>query len=65
MQSKKEKLVDDLCNVMDESICDMICKNENTNFTDAYKLGLITKKELIENSKLKDIYTTLIPKNNE
>jgi hypothetical protein len=36
---------------------DLICKKENTEFTDAYKSGLITSIELIKNSMLKDLYS--------
>lgn len=36
---------------------DLICKKENTEFTDAYKIGLITPIELIKNSMLKDLYS--------
>lgn len=34
---------------------DLIVTKENTRYTEAYKLGLITPSELIKNSKLKSI----------
>jgi hypothetical protein len=36
---------------------DLICKKENTEFTEAYKSGLITPIELIKNSMLRGLYS--------
>ena len=40
---------------------DLICKKENTGFTEAYKSGLIAPIELIKNSMLKDLYKNCKP----
>jgi hypothetical protein len=40
---------------------DLICKKENTEFTEAYKSGLIAPIELIKNSMLKDLYKNCKP----
>jgi hypothetical protein len=34
---------------------DLIATKEDTNYTKAYKLGLITPRELINNSKMKNV----------
>jgi hypothetical protein len=34
---------------------DLIATKEDTNYTNAYKLGLITPRELINNSKMKNV----------
>jgi hypothetical protein len=53
---KKENLVNKLIFETEKIFADLICTKENTEFTDAYKSGLITPNELIQNSKLKDLY---------
>ena len=53
--NKVIKLKNDLGNIYIDQAVEMVCKKENTTFTDAYKKGLITKRELIQNSKLKEI----------
>lgn len=49
---KKTKLVNSINYAILEIIADQIAIKENTHYTEAYKLGLITPAELIKNSKL-------------
>jgi len=54
----KKKLIDSLRNLLIDETVNIIIRNEKTQFVQAYRNGLITKIELIQNSKLKDIHLT-------
>lgn len=51
----KQEMSDRLVNLLIDTTVETVLKNENTQHTEAYKSGLITKIELIENSQLKDL----------
>lgn len=54
----KKTLIDLINNLLINETVNIILKKEKTHFTQAYQNGLITKMELIQNSKLKDIHLT-------
>lgn len=49
---KKVKLINGINYAIFQVIADQIANKENTEYAAAYKLGLITPAELINNSKL-------------
>ena len=58
---KKHTLINKLIFEIQKIFANLICEKENTDYTKAYKRGLITPNELIQNSQLKDIYTNCKP----
>lgn len=58
---KKNSLINNLIFGIEKTFAEMICKKENTDYTTAYKSGLITPNELIQNSQLKNIYSNCKP----
>ena len=58
---KKTIFVNKLIFEIEETFANLICEKENTDYTTAYKSGLITPNELIQKSQLKDIYSNCKP----
>jgi len=53
--TKKEKIVNDLLDVTMRWIADTVARDERTKYTKAYKEGMITPRELIQNSKMRGL----------
>lgn len=51
----KQQLVNRLVYETEKIFADLIVTKEDTQYTEAYKKGLITPSELITNSKLKSL----------
>ena len=51
----KQQLKNRLVYEVEKIFADLIVTKENTQYTEAYKKGLITPNELITNSKLKSL----------